>query len=60
MTCLVMNREKFTKAIEQFPELTPRVLETMVDRIRSWEERLFLDRDGLCDNCRKKAGVSLI
>ena len=60
MTCLVMNREKFTKAIEQFPELTPRVLETMVDRIRSWEERLFLDRNGLCKKCRKKAGVSLI
>ena len=60
MTCLVMTREKFTKAIEQFPDLMPRVLETMVDRIRSWEERLFLDKDGLCDACRKKVGVSLI
>ncbi len=60
MRCLVMTREKFTKAIEQFPDLMPRVLETMVDRIRSWEERLFLDKDGLCDACRKKVGVSLI
>jgi len=60
MTCLVMTREKFAKAIEQFPELMPRVLATMVNRIRSWEERLFLDDKALCDACRKKIGVSLI
>ncbi|MBT8407149.1 MAG: hypothetical protein KJP05_06810 [Deltaproteobacteria bacterium] len=60
MRCLVMTREKFIKAIEQFPELIPRVLETMVDRIRSWEERLLIDQDGLCDSCRKKVGVSLV
>ena len=58
--CLVMTREKFTKAIEQFPELMPRVLETMVQRIRSWEERLLLEPGGLCDQCRKKVGVSLL
>jgi hypothetical protein len=55
-----MTREKFIKAIEQFPELMPRVLETVVDRIRSWEERLLIDQDGLCDSCRKKVGVSLV
>jgi CRP-like cAMP-binding protein len=60
MRCLVMTREKFIKAIEQFPELMPRVLETMVDRIRSWEERLLIDQEGLCDRCRKKGGVSLL
>jgi CRP-like cAMP-binding protein len=59
-TCLVMTREKFTRAIEQFPELMTKVMETMVDRIRSWEERLLLHRDGLCDACRNKAGVSLV
>jgi len=60
MMCLVMTREKFTKAIEQFPELMPRVLESMVKRVRSWEERLLLEHGGLCDHCRKKVGVSLI
>ncbi len=59
-SCLVMSREKFARAIEQFPELMPRVLETMVGRIRTWEERLFLDRNGLCNVCRQKAGVSLV
>ena len=60
LMCLVMTREKFTKAIEQFPELMPKVLETMVKGIRFWEERLLLEPGGLCDQCRKKLGVSLI
>lgn len=37
--CLVLNREKFTKAIEQFPELMPRLLRSVVVAIRSWEKR---------------------
>ena len=60
MTCLVLNRDKFSKALEQFPELTPRVFRTVVERIRAWEERLILDPDPLCDRCRHKIGVSLI
>ena len=59
LMCLVMTREKFTKAIEQFPELMPRVLQATVARIRFWEERLLLEPGGLCDQCRKKLGVSL-
>jgi CRP/FNR family cyclic AMP-dependent transcriptional regulator len=60
LMCLVMTREKFTKAIEQFPELMPRVLETMVKGIRFWEERLLREHGGLCDQCREKLGVSLL
>jgi CRP-like cAMP-binding protein len=60
LICLVITREKFIKAIEQFPELTPRVMETMVKRVRLWEKRLLLEHGGLCDQCRKKVGVSLI
>ena len=60
LICLVMTREKFTKAIEQFPELMPRVLEVMVKEIRLWEERLLIEPGRLCDQCRKKVGVSLI
>ena len=59
LICLVITCEKFTKAIEQFPELMPRVLQATVARIRFWEERLLLEPGGLCDQCRKKLGVSL-
>jgi CRP-like cAMP-binding protein len=60
MTCLVLNRDKFSKALEQFPELTPKVFRTVVEKVRAWEERLMLDPDQLCDRCRHKVGVSLI
>jgi CRP/FNR family cyclic AMP-dependent transcriptional regulator len=47
--CLVLNREKFAKSIEQFPELIPRVFKSVADRIRDWDqERLFeMDEKGL-------------
>lgn len=60
MTCLILSRDKFSKALEQFPELTPRVFRTMVESVRAWEERLILDPDALCAACRQKLGVSLI
>lgn len=49
--CLVMTREKFTKAIEQFPELMPRLLKSVVVNIRSWEKR--------CIAGMKSKGISL-
>jgi CRP-like cAMP-binding protein len=40
--CLVLSREKFAKAIEQFPELIPKILKSVADSIRSWDQqRLF-------------------
>ncbi len=60
MDCLILSRDKFSKALEQFPELTPRVFGTMVERVRAWEERLILDPNQLCDGCRHKLGVSLM
>jgi CRP-like cAMP-binding protein len=62
ITCLVMTRQKFMKAIEQFPELMPRVMGTTVERIRAWEEQFFRqhEQDGLCAACRDKMGVSLL
>ena len=60
LMCLAMTREKFTKAIEQFPELIPRVLQAMVKAIRFWEEQLLSEPGGLCDECRKQVGVSLL
>jgi CRP-like cAMP-binding protein len=60
MTCLILTRDKFAKVMEQFPELMPKILKSVVDGVRAWEERLLIDQDGLCEACRQKAGVSLI
>lgn len=40
--CLVLSREKFAKAIEQFPVLVPRVFKSVAESIRDWDQqRLF-------------------
>ena len=38
----MLSREKFAKAIEQFPVLIPRVFKSVADSIRDWDQqRLF-------------------
>ena len=60
INCLMLSGDKFLKALEQFPELTPKVFNIIVERVRAWEERLLLSRDDICDACRRKLDVSLI
>lgn len=60
MTCLILTRDKFGKVMEQFPDLMPKILKSVVESVRAWEERLLIDEEGLCAACRQKAGVSLI
>jgi len=59
--CMVLPREKFTKAMEQFPELVPRLIRAMVESIRAWEEAFWSDRNEKCRNvCQPRMGVSLL
>jgi CRP/FNR family cyclic AMP-dependent transcriptional regulator len=60
MTCLILERQKFSKAMEQFPAITPRVLEAVVGSIHSWEEKFLAQMDEVCDKCRRKMGVSVV
>ncbi len=60
MSCLIMSREKFTKAIEQFPETIPRILKAVVESVHTWEERFLAESDERCEKCFQKIGVSLI
>ncbi len=58
--CLVMSRERFAKAIEQFPELMPKILQALVGRIYRWEKKFLKENaEAECD-CLKRTGVSLI
>lgn len=59
-TCLVLNRLKFLKAMEQFPELWPRVAGATVESIRRWEERLYENHAKHSEACLKRVGVSLL
>ena len=37
ISCLILERQKFSKVMEQFPTIIPRVLQAVVGSIYSWE-----------------------
>ncbi|MBW2488190.1 MAG: Crp/Fnr family transcriptional regulator [Deltaproteobacteria bacterium] len=59
-TCLVIEREKFSKALQQFPDIMPRILKAVAKSIDSWEERFLAGRGDMCGECMVNLGVSLI
>jgi CRP/FNR family transcriptional regulator, cyclic AMP receptor protein len=58
--CLVLTREKFSKAIAQFPDITPRLFQAVITRILNWEEKMFLEQGLNSDTINRIAGVSLV
>lgn len=58
--CLILEREKFSKVSEQFPDIMPRIFKAVAKNIDSWEERFLADRADLCGECMANLGVSLI
>ena len=59
-TCLILSREKFTKAIENFSDLVPKILKAVVESVHIWEERFLADSDESCEKWLQKIGVSLV
>jgi CRP-like cAMP-binding protein len=60
LLCIVLQREKFTKAIRQFPEQMPRVFRAVVGAVEDWEERFLTEVAHECGGCLPKLGVSLL
>jgi CRP-like cAMP-binding protein len=60
LTCLVLTRDKFSRTMEQFPDLMPKAIKALVEGIGLWEERFLAERDSDCTPCRHKVGVSLL
>jgi CRP/FNR family cyclic AMP-dependent transcriptional regulator len=59
-TCLILKREKFTKTLEQFPGLLPKILKAVVGHIDNWERHFLAHRADKCGDCLDKLGVSLL
>ncbi len=59
-SCLLLTRDKFSRAMEQFPDLMPKAIKALVESIQLWEERFLAERDSSCAPCRHKVGVSLL
>ena len=58
--CLVLNRDKFLKTMEQFPNLMFKICNAVAQSIDTWEERFLADRTDQCGECLGKLGVTLI
>jgi CRP-like cAMP-binding protein len=59
-TCLVLNRGKFLKTMEQFPNLLARICNAVAKSIDTWEDRFLADRGDQCGDCMGRLGVTLI
>ncbi len=59
-TCLVMDRVKFLKTMEQFPNLLARICNAVAQSIDTWEDRFLSDRGDQCGECMNRLGVTLI
>ncbi len=57
---VVLSREKFTKAIQQFPEQMARIFKAVVNVVDDWEERFLTERADDCGGCLPNLGVSLL
>lgn len=60
MTCLVLERQKFSKVMEQFPVILPSLVQAAVNSIHSWEKKFLAQMAEGCSQCRHKMGVSVI
>jgi CRP-like cAMP-binding protein len=58
--CLVLYREKFSKALQQFPVQMPRIFTAVVGAINGWEKRFLEELRDDCGRCLPKLGVSLL
>jgi CRP-like cAMP-binding protein len=58
--CLVLTRERFLKALEQFPGLVPRILKAAVDMVRGWEKRHLFDMQDKRELPRGMAGMTVL
>ena len=59
-TCLVLDRGKFLKTMEQFPNLLTRICNAVAQSIDTWEDRFLADRGDQCGECMSRLGVTLI
>jgi CRP-like cAMP-binding protein len=57
---LVLGREKFTKAIRQYPDQVQRILNAVVEAIGAWETAFLANRAEACAACLPNLGVSLL
>ncbi len=59
-TCLILNREKFSRTMSKFQDLMPSFLKALVGKIDRWEKSFLSGRTDQCSDCLSQLGVSLL
>jgi CRP-like cAMP-binding protein len=60
VNCLTLTREKFTKALSQFPDQMPKIIQAVAESIQGWEKRFLKYASIECEACMHNIGVSLV
>ena len=58
--CMMLSRDKFQHAMEQFPQVMPKVIQAIVQRIGDWDKHLLNNPAMGIENIMAQAGVSII
>ena len=59
-TCLTITREKFSKTVDQFPELLPKIVKTIVLEIHQWEKQCLARQAEALEGRLHNVGVTLV
>lgn len=57
-TFLVLEQDKFRKALEQYPEITAKIMEAAASTVYFWEDSVLRERSS--GECAMRFGVSLL
>lgn len=60
MVCLVLEREKFKRILEKFPELILPAIQGNLENIHAWEKHFISQHSKDCQQCCKHLGVSVL
>lgn len=60
MVCLVLSREKFLKVWGQFPEMTPRLFQAVLNAVDTWERQFLSACTAKGAGCCERMGLSVM
>ena len=59
-TCLILEREKFIRIIEKFPDLLLPAIQGSIENIHAWEKHFLSHHSKDCQQCCQHLGVSVL
>lgn len=59
-TCLILTKENFDATIEQFPDLMPKIILSVVKAIGDREKKFLSVREETCQTCAQMIGFTLL